>query len=310
MIRRYLLMSLFLSSVLLAGDIGGYAGSFLRVGTTARSLAMGGGLTADLDNGFPAYYNPAAIAFLPKRHVSVFHHFLQLDRYLVSAAFSSALPPSGGIGVGILNAGVKGIQGRNQAGHETGTFSTEEYAVYFSFANQLFQNISFGVNVKLFYQVLPVDGRQVSKGTGVDLAVLMRRSRKFQLGLVIQDWNAGYAWNTSEVFDEKGSSYQDEFPTQVRLGFAYHPGLFDVYGDYTFFSAGENTTASRIRAGGEYRPMERVSVRAGMNNFSPTVGGGLNYSLINRDDSYVDYAFLLGRRGEGVSHVFTYIFTF
>jgi len=53
-----------------------------------------------------------------------------------------------------------------------------------------------------------------------------------------------------------------------------------------------------------------VAVRAGINNFSPTVGLGLNYTLLERDDAYVDYAFILGRRGEGLTHVFTYVLTF
>ena len=60
----------------------------------------------------------------------------------------------------------------------------------------------------------------------------------------------------------------------------------------------------------EYRPIERVAVRVGINNFSPTVGLGLNYTLLQRDDAYVDYAFILGRRGEGLTHVFTYVLTF
>jgi len=40
------------------------------------------------------------------------------------------------------------------------------------------------------------------------------------------------------------------------------------------------------------------------------VGLGLNYTLLQRDDAYVDYAFIPGRRGEGMTHVFTYVLTF
>ena len=72
-----------------AKGIGGYAGSFLRFGTTAYSMAMGGGFTAAIDPGFPGYHNPAAIAFMDKRSGSVLHHFLPLNRYLVSASIST-----------------------------------------------------------------------------------------------------------------------------------------------------------------------------------------------------------------------------
>ena len=296
-----------------AKGIGGYAGSFLRFGTTAYSMAMGGGFTAAIDPGFPGYHNPAAIAFMDKRSGSVLHHFLQLNRYLVSASMSTKLPPTAGLGIGIVNAGVEKIEGRNAAGHKTDeSLSAEEYAIYISFANELVSGLSLGVNVKMFYQILPVDGTETvnGKGIGVDVGILYRQSKNFEMGLVVQDWNAAYAWNTGEVFEDKGSTYQDQFPLQVRAGFVYRPGFIDMIGDYTYFRMGEHVSAHRIRAGGEYRPIERVAVRAGINNFSPTVGMGLNYTLLERDDAYVDYAFILGRRGEGLTHVFTYVLTF
>jgi len=300
-----------------ADDIGGYAGGFLRVGTTARSIAVGSGLTGAVDNGFAAYHNPATLAFLEKRRISVFHHFLPLDRYLVSASFASSLPPTGGLGVGLVNAGVDNIDGRDQAGFHTEMLSTSEYAVYFSFSNKLFEGVSVGVNVKLLQHILPMDGNQTSKGIGVDVGLLVRRFENLDLGLVIQDMNASYTWNTSEIFEEKGKSYREPFPLQLRAGFAYRSGLFHIMGDYTYFSVeieekgiSQTVTANRIRMGGEYEPTPQVAIRAGINNFSPAVGLGLNYSLLKRDDAYVDYAFVLGRRGEGVSHIFTYVFTF
>lgn len=302
---------LFITTSLMWGaEMGGYAGGFLRIGATARSVAMGGGLTGSVDNGFAAYHNPAAIAFLEKRRVSVLHHFLPLDRYLVSASFATSLPPTGGLGLGLLNAGVDEIDGRDQAGHATGTLSTSEYALYFCFSNRMFEGISVGVNVKLLQHVIPMDGEQTSKGIGVDIGILVRQFENLSLGFVIQDLNAAYAWNSGEVFEEKGKRYQDPFPLQVRAGFAYHSAPFHVIGDYTHFSVGNGALVHRIRLGGEYDASPRVAIRAGINNFSPAVGAGLNYSLLKRDDAYVDYAFVLGRRGEGVSHIFTYVFTF
>ncbi|MFQ6615401.1 MAG: PorV/PorQ family protein [Fidelibacterota bacterium] len=310
MIRRLGVTVACLVSFAAAGDIGGQAGGFLRLGSTARSIAMGGGLTGVVDNGFAAYHNPAALALLEKRQVSVFHHFLPLDRYLVSASFSSSLPPTGGLGVGVVTAGVDGIDGRDGSGHSTGTFSTEDYALYFSFSNRILEGVSVGVNVKVLYQVIPLDGKQTSRGVGVDVGFMVRRLEKFDLGLVIQDLNTAYVWSTSDLYQDKGRTYEDPFPTQVRLGLGYHPGTVEIIGDYTYFSFGKSLKAHRIRAGGEYRPTPRVAVRAGMNNFFPTVGVGLNYSLLKRNDAQVDYAFLLGRRGEGISHVLSYVFTF
>ncbi len=293
-----------------AEGIAGYAGSFLRFGTTAYSMGMGGGFTAAFDHGFPGYHNPASLGFLNDRNATVLHHFLPLDRYLISGSFSTKLPPSAGLGIAIINAGVDKIDGRDASGHQTGLFSTEEYAIYMSFANKLTPKISLGVNVKIFYQVLPIEGTINSKGTGVDAGVIFRPSKDLELGLVIQDWNASYAWNTGDVFDEKGSTYEDEFPTQIRVGFVYRPGFFDIIGDYTYFRMGDYVSSNRIRLGGEYIPMERIFVRAGINNFLPSVGMGLQYSLLKPDDAQLDYALVLGRRGEGLTHIFTYVLKF
>ncbi|MEE2876861.1 MAG: PorV/PorQ family protein [Candidatus Neomarinimicrobiota bacterium] len=308
--RTALLALLMVSGFLRAEGIAGYAGSFLRLGTTAYSMGMGGGFTAALDHGFPGYHNPAAVAFLEKRNATVLHHFLPLDRYLVSASFSAKLPPTAGLSIGIVNAGVDKIDGRDASARSTDTFSTEEYAVYVSFANRLMPNLSLGVNVKMFYQLLTMEGGISAKGTGVDAGLIYRQSKNFQFGFVIQDWNASYAWNTSDIFDEKGSTYEDRFPMQIRAGFVYRPGLFDLIGDYTYFRVGDHVSANRVRIGGEYVPMERISVRAGMNNFSPTVGMGLNYTLLKPDDAQLDYALILSRRGEGLMHVFTYVLNF
>ena len=46
-----------------ASSFGSYSGSFLRMGTSARAIAMGNGFTSELDNGFTAYHKPASLPF-------------------------------------------------------------------------------------------------------------------------------------------------------------------------------------------------------------------------------------------------------
>ena len=304
------LILLLIFSLVSADNIGGYAGGFLRIGTTARSLAMGGGLTAAIDNGFAANNNPASLAFIVKRRVTVLHHFLPMDRFFVSSSFATHLPPSAGVGLALIGAGVDNIDGRDGSGQHTKTLSTSEYAAYISFANELIPGISIGINVKVLYHTLVAGKTITGKGTGIDVGLLIHRFEKLDLGIVLQDFNAKYAWNTSKLYEEKGGAYEEKFPMQIRLGFSYHPGIFEVNGDYTFFYNGDVVISQRLRAGGEYQIMKEVAIRAGIDNFLPAVGGGINYSLLKRDDTYVDYALRLGRAGEGLSHIFTYVFTF
>ena len=70
----------------------GQSGSFLRMGLTARSLAMGGGFTAELDQNFPVFHNPAWSSFLQRRYFGSSYTNLTMDRRLAATSFAMALP--------------------------------------------------------------------------------------------------------------------------------------------------------------------------------------------------------------------------
>ena len=53
--RNYFTTFILLFSVSFGEDYAGLSGSFLRVGMTARSIAMGGAFTAEKDHGFAAF---------------------------------------------------------------------------------------------------------------------------------------------------------------------------------------------------------------------------------------------------------------
>jgi hypothetical protein len=52
-----------LVSIVIGQDWGGQSGGFLRMGMTAKAVSMGGGFTAELDQSFPVFHNPAWSAF-------------------------------------------------------------------------------------------------------------------------------------------------------------------------------------------------------------------------------------------------------
>jgi len=87
-VHKYLII--IITSLSFAADYAGYSGAFLRMGTSARSLAMGSGFTAEIDQGFSAYHNPASVAFLNKRQLAFSHHALNLDRRLMMSSISTA----------------------------------------------------------------------------------------------------------------------------------------------------------------------------------------------------------------------------
>jgi len=142
---KYLII-IITSSLSIAADYAGYSGSFLRMGTSARSLAMGSGFTAEIDHGFTAYHNPAGVAFLNKRQLGFSYHALNLDRRLMMSSISTGLPPTAGMGMAWVSSGVDNIQGRSTAGSKTQVLSTSEDAIFISFAQRITPWLALGIH--------------------------------------------------------------------------------------------------------------------------------------------------------------------
>ena len=293
-----------------AADFAGYAGSFLRIGSSARSIAMGSAFTGELDRGFTAYHNPAGVVFLDRKQFTVLHHFLPLQRQYFATSFSTGLPPTAGLGIAWVSAGVKDIDGRTSSGFQTETLSTSEDALFVTFANRIAPGLSVGLNIKLLFHQLPVDGEDLTgKGTGFDIGIMFRRIPNLTIAVKIQDINSKYVWNTTSIFESEGQVYNDYFPTVFRLGGSYQLKRYLFTADYGYVADLQEqlNLGSVIRFGGEYTWREQYFFRAGFGNARVSVGAGMNYSLWKNKDAYLDYAFVY-ELPIGISHVFTYAF--
>lgn len=290
-----------------ASEYAGYAGSFLRMGTTARSLAMGGGFTAELDRGFTAYHNPAGIPFLKNKQISFSNHWLPLDRRFMATSFSTKLPPTAGIGIAWVSAGVDRIDGRSSAGEHTEYLSTSEDAVFISFAQKIQPWMAVGINIKILYQQLPMNSNRLAgKGTGFDIGVMVRAGQRMVMALMVQDLNSNYQWNTGEVF-ERGRVYKEAFPARYRIGSVYSYRGLHIVGDVGLITDHQKLLGNSLRIGAEYRYRGNYFLRAGFGNSRIAVGGGLNYTVLKQNDAYLDYAFVL-EFPAGAAHVFTVAF--
>ena len=192
--------AILLISTINASSFGSYSGSFLRMGTSARAIAMGNGFTSELDNGFTAYHNPASLPFSLKRQIGFSNHFLPLDRRLMAASFSTPLPPTASLGLGWISAGVDKIDGRNSSGKHTQYLSTSENAFVISFAERFFPWLSVGMNLKILQHQLPINSTDLAgKGIGVDFGIRMNTKSGVKLALMVQDLNSRYQWKTDKI---------------------------------------------------------------------------------------------------------------
>jgi len=297
----------------IAADYAGYSGSFLRMGTSARSLAMGSGFTAEIDQGFSAYHNPASVAFLNKRQLAFSHHGLNLDRRLMMSSISTSLPPTAGLGVAWVSSGVDNIQGRSTAGYKTQILSTSEDAIFISFAQRITPWLALGINVKILNHQLPMNESELAgKGTGFDIGFMVLPEEKLRFAFMIQDLNTNYQWNTGQVFEGEGRIYKESFPTMYRLGTTFTFQRIYFVGDIGVVANQDDILGMTMRFGGEYHISENYFIRGGFGNSRFSLGAGLNFTFLNLNDAFFDYAVVIEPHSasQGMIHVFTYAFNF
>jgi len=323
--KKVLVIYLFTTVSLFAEEWAGFAGSFLRLGVTARSIAMGGALTAEKDHGFAAYYNPAWIAFLTNKQVGLSYSSMSLDRRHSAISFASPLPPTAGLGIAWVSAGVTDIQGRNSAGEKTTIMQTGEDALMFTFAQRIFPWFSFGANIKILQNQLPINESYKGTGVGFDIGVLFKSGNSTTFGLMIQDINSMYNWNSGDLYAEDARQYQEYFPTIVRAGakFNFKSILVVVDGGIITNSwsklrtdnnadqniDNDNFVAILPRLGIEYTYLDMYYFRAGIGNGRIAFGWGMEYDLFNNNDSKIDYTFSMDWASQ-ISHTLSYGFNF
>ena len=309
--HKYLII--IITSLSFAADYAGYSGAFLRMGTSARSLAMGSGFTAEIDQGFSAYHNPASVAFLNKRQLAFSHHALNLDRRLMMSSISTGIPPTAGLGVAWVSSGVDNIQGRSTSGYKTQILSTSEDAIFISFAQRITPWLALGINVKILNHQLPMNESELAgKGTGFDIGFMVLPEEKLRFAFMIQDLNTNYQWNTGQVFEGEGRIYKESFPTMYRLGTTFTFQRIYFVGDIGVVANQDDILGMTMRFGGEYQLSENYFIRGGFGNSRFSLGAGFNFTFLNLNDAFFDYAVVIEPHSasQGMIHVFTYAFNF
>ena len=290
-------------SSIFATDIdytGGYAGSFLRMGLSARNQAMGNSGVALSNSSADFYYNPGLIVMKSGKSLTTGYSFLSLDRKFNFLSLNWPLPPTAAININWIHAGVNNIQGRNYSGYQTKKYETSEDAIMLTFGNKLSEKFAIGFSLKyLRHSLLEVNG----SGVGIDLGVVYQILPNLMAGLQIKDINSSYYWKTTKIFHEEGNNYKEKFPTVTKFGCA-----FGIY-DFIFVTDIVNFEGDNYFHGGmEYNYQEIGSLRVGYGHSRLTFGCGLKYDFMCNTKTELDYAFVQEKYGEGHSHVFTWNF--
>ena len=272
--KHFILSLILLSQITFAQ---GQAGSlFLTINPGARSNAMGEAQIGVANDVYATYYNPAGLTNLSTKEFS-FMHTSYLPNLVDDMSYdflTFAMPFREGESIGghftYLNLGDQVSTDTN--GNEIGSFSSYMYALNVSYARQIDESSSWGVNGKYFYQELAViNSLDASSGSfAVDLGYFKHNAMdnpNLKLGAVLTNVGPGVSFGDGE---------EDPLPTRLGLGLSLLTleGQATVAFDFNY-ELNDQTVVTNL--GAEFYLVEDFALRAG---FLSDPSGDLNYTTL------------------------------
>jgi hypothetical protein len=334
MLQRYLIQILLLfSSISIAqpqfSEMSVKPGAFSRMGYGPRGIGMGNAMSSVIEGELVSYYNPAATVFQDGNSVLTGYSFLGLDRSLNFLSFTRRFDfyskkdslvenpkprNSAGLSIGLINAGVSKIDGRDNNGLQTGDLSTSENQFFLALANRFSEKFSIGVTAKLYYYKLYEEITTTS--FGIDIGALYRVNKEFTVSLAIIDINSKYKWDTSPVYEQEGTITEDKFPTLRKVGVSYFNQDIGLLASLEFENSSSETNI--LRAGVEYNIHNGFYLRGGIDQFNLSntdwpVRPSLGFSFYKSFGSLVvgvDYAFVIEQYSSSDRHIIGLNFNF
>ncbi|MBN1155567.1 hypothetical protein JXB12_11675 [candidate division KSB1 bacterium] len=300
---------------------GVFTGAFLRMGVGARAMSLGGAFTAIADGPEASFYNPGGMPFLEKHHFMASYRILSLDRTYGFLGYAQSIRPkvdpdsdeqpfNAGLAINWIYAGVDHIDGRGLNGQSIGEFSNDENAFTMSFGISPAKFLGIGITGKVLYNRFPklkVDDSAITdKSFGMDFGILIKPSDYITLGFQIKDINAKYDWKTDEVWD-KDIDKIDHFPRTYRGGVALRWPAKNVL--LAFDYADNDQLEGQYHLGIEALPIDKVSLRMGLNNGNFSAGAGYLFSLFGKA-SKIEYALVTRDYDISSEHVMSWYFIF
>jgi len=287
-------------------------GSFSRMGFGARGISMGNSISAVKQGNLVTYYNPASSVFQDDNSFNATYSFLSLDRSLNFVNFTRRFDfysskdsaeenrkprSTAGLSLGLINAGVSNIDARDNQGFKRDALSTSENQFFLGVAIKFSEKIAAGLNAKFYYYKLYEEITTTS--FGIDLGIIYTLNSNLSFSFVMTDLNSKYKFDTSPVYETEGVQLENKFPLIKKLGTAYRfnnlPLL--ICSEFVF----DNYGTRMIRIGAEYRFIEELLLRAGIdnfhvNNFDQPIRPSFGFSFMKEFKSIkiaFDYAFAL-----------------
>ncbi|MBV66840.1 MAG: hypothetical protein CMG26_00620 [Candidatus Marinimicrobia bacterium] len=303
---RMIFLILLISSFLLADYAGGYPGSILRHGVSARDIALSGATIASYEDGFTSFSNPAMISM--KKQLTIGSSLFLLPNKINMQAFSIGrnLPPNAGASLSFIHFGTSNILSINQNEEFLEQISFHDSYAMMSFGINFSQYFSIGMNAKMLFQRynLSNNDKISSDGISLDLGILSSISENLNIGIKVDNFSGHYKWGENKNI----------IPMRIISGISYYPSeLILIAFQHEMIDLDKDFLSSRLSGGGEYKFNYKnpVFIRLGIkqanwaiiNNekkgllIQPSAGLGLEFESFNKSIFKLDYALEFNKLG-------------
>jgi hypothetical protein len=250
--------------------LAGMPGTYLHMGVGAEALSMGKAFTALATDATALYWNPAALATRNPYQVYFMHSVLFFDTNFDYLAGSLPTKKLGSFGLGLLYLNSGGFDQRNELNEELGSFGISDMAFLLSWSKEVFRGVSAGINYKLVSQnMLDYSGT----GHGFDLGLKSRLFDRVDVGMMFMN-----LLTPKMTLANESQTYPMQFRIGAAMRFMDNKLVFST--DIAKIASWESTF---FNFGAEYTAMDKLAIRAGLNDGRITLGLGFSMNKVGVD---------------------------
>ncbi len=298
-------------------NVGTTAAAFLEIGAGARAQAMGGAYTAITQDATAMYWNTAGIGRLPGFEITFSHINWILDTKYDYFGIVKPINDIFSVGANITSFGV-GEQPVRTVQLEGGTgefYTAQDVAIGVSFALNLTDRFSFGINAKYINQRI---WHSSATGFAIDVGGLyLTQLKGLQLGFSISNFGTDMKMSGRDLLNVVDPDIINEGVTNIpvdyktgsfvlpllfRFGVSYKLILSSISSEMTFAVdlLKPNNDKESVNLGMEYLIFKTIALRAGYrslflngNTGGLSLGFGLSLTpLRSKFEVTVDYAYV------------------